>query len=66
VYYYPEEVECKAKWDITRTWDPTSLPLYSQKPGAITKQKAEKQKTVQHRNAERARQQGIDLPPELQ
>jgi uncharacterized protein (DUF2141 family) len=66
VYYYPEEVECKAKWDITRTWDPTSLPLYRQKPGAITKQKAEKQKTVQHRNAERARQQGIDLPPELQ
>lgn len=66
VYYYPEEIECKAKWDITRTWDPASLPLYRQKPGAITKQKAEKQKTVQHRNAERARQQGIDLPPELQ
>lgn len=60
VYYYPEEIECKAKWDVTRSWTPTATPLYRQKPSAITKQKAEKEKTIKRRNADRARQMGID------
>ena len=64
VYYYPEEIECKAKWDITETWNPTSLPLYQQKPGKLVKQKADKQKTIRSKNAERAKQLGIKLPTE--
>lgn len=60
VFYYPEEIECKAKWDVTRTWNPASALLYRQKPGDITKQKGEKKKTIQNRNAERARKLGIE------
>lgn len=65
VYYNPAPVECKAKWDITKTWNPTSAPLYRQKPEAITKQKAEAAKTIKQRNAERARNLGIELPDYL-
>lgn len=60
VYYYPEEIECKAKWDVTRTWNPTSTVLYRQKPSAITKQKEDKEKTVKNRNFERAKKLGIE------
>ena len=61
VYYYPEEIECKAKWDITKQWNLTAKPRNRQKPGAIMKQKDEKQKTKQkNRNAERARKLGIE------
>ena len=62
VYYYPEEIECKAKWDVTRTWNPTARPLNEQKPQKITKQKPDKAKTVRRRNAERARELGIAPP----
>lgn len=64
VYYYPGKIECKAKWDLTESWNPTSTPLYQQKPGAITKQKADKQKTIRRRNAERAKQMGLPYTPE--
>jgi uncharacterized protein (DUF2141 family) len=63
VYYYPEVIECRAKWDATRSWSPTDTPLYRQKPSAITKQKADKQKQVQHRNADRAKKLGIQYIP---
>lgn len=63
VYYYPEVIECRAKWDASRSWDPTATPLYRQKPSAITKQKADKQKQVQHRNADRAKKLGIQYIP---
>ena len=65
VYYYGEAVECKAKWDLTKTWNLTAKPLYRQKPEAITKQKAEAAKTIKQRNAERARSKGIELPEYL-
>ena len=65
VYYYPEEIECKAKWDVTRTWNPTSTLLYRQKPGAITKQKAEKEKSITNRNFERAKKLGIQYIPKI-
>lgn len=58
LYYYPEKIECRAKWDVNKTWDPTLVPLYRQKPSAITKQKAEATKQVKNRNAERARRLG--------
>ena len=65
VFYYGESVECKAKWDITKTWNLTSKPIYRQKPGIITKQKADKEKTIRQRNAERASSKGIELPEYL-
>ncbi len=65
VYYFPEEIECKANWDATRTWKPTAKPLNEQKPGKITKQKPDKGKSIKRRNRERALELGIPLPPEL-
>ena len=64
VYYYPKSIECKAKRDVQGTWNPRLLPLYQQKPGAITKQKADTQRKARSRNLERARSLGIDLPSE--
>ncbi len=60
VYYYNEGIDVKAKWDVIRTWNPTATPLFRQKPGSIVKQKADKEKKVQHRNAERAKKLGIE------
>ena len=61
VYYYSKEIECKAKWDATLTWNLTAKPRNSQKPGALVKQKSEKEKKkLQNRNIERARQLGIE------
>ena len=58
VYYYPEETECKAKWDVTRNWNFTARKRFDQKPAAITKQKADKEKKLKNRNVERAKQMG--------
>jgi len=58
VYYYPEETECKAKWDVTRDWNLNARQRFAQKPERITKQKAEQQKKQKNRNLERARQLG--------
>jgi len=58
VYYYPEETECKAKWDVTRNWNLTSRRRFEQKPSAIVKQKPDKEKKLKNRNQERAKQLG--------
>ena len=63
VYYDPELIECREKWDMTLAWNPTGSPLWQQKPGAITKQKADKQKTIQHRNLDRAKKLGLQYIP---
>ena len=61
VYYYPKQIECRAKRDVQGSWDPRQLPLYKQKPAALIKQKAEAEKKIlRGRNIERARQLGID------
>ena len=60
VYYYPKAIECKAKWDVTQSWNLTAEPRNRQKPEAITKQKADKEKKLKDRNAERARKLGIE------
>lgn len=65
VYYYPGYIECKAKWDVTESWDPKSTLLSRQKPGAITKQKPDKEKKVKNQNAERAKKLGIQYIPKL-
>ena len=65
VYYYPGYIECKAKWDVTESWDPKATLLSRQKPGAITKQKPDKEKKVKNQNAERAKKLGIQYIPKL-
>ncbi|MGN0069308.1 MAG: Ig-like domain-containing protein [Prevotella sp.] len=65
VFYYHEPIECKEKWDITleKPWNPTERTLDKQKPSEITKQKADKERKIQQRNAERARKLGIEYIP---
>ncbi|MBQ7471311.1 MAG: Ig-like domain-containing protein [Prevotella sp.] len=63
VFYFHEEIECLAKWDINRTWNPTGRPINAQKPSTIIKQKGEKQKTIKNRNADRAKSMGITYIP---
>lgn len=63
VYYYPDKIKVKAKWDVTQSWNPTAKPLNEQKPGDIVQQKSEKQKVVRHRNAQRAAKKGIQYIP---
>lgn len=65
VYYDPEVIECKEKWDLTLTWNPSTKPLWQQKPQEITKQKADKQKTIQHKNLDRAKKLGIQYIQKL-
>jgi uncharacterized protein (DUF2141 family) len=60
VYYYPREIECKERWDVTQKWDLTATPRFKQKPQAITKQKAHGEKKLKNRNADRARNLGIE------
>jgi len=60
VYYYPQEIECKEKWDVTKSWNLTEVPRFRQKPGAITKQKPDQEKKLKNRNVERAKQLGIE------
>jgi hypothetical protein len=66
VYYYPESLECKAKWDLSRTWNPKSVNAAKQKPAALVKQQAEgEKKTIKRQNYQRAKKMGIDLPEEM-
>ena len=58
VYYYPQEIECKEKWDVTKSWNMTELPRFRQKPAAITKQKPDQEKKLKNRNFERDKQLG--------
>lgn len=65
VYYYPGAIECKAKWDLTESWDPLVRELSLQKPGAITKQKPDKEKKVKNQNVQRAAKLGIQYVPKM-
>ena len=65
LYYYPKEVECKEKWDITIGWDLNATPVARQKPQAITKQKSEQEKKLRNRNADRAKELGIEYKREI-
>ena len=59
MYYYPREIECKEKWDVSQVWDVNATPRYRQKPGKITKQKPEAEKKLKNRNIKRAEELGI-------
>ena len=58
VYYYSQEIECKEKWDVTKSWNLTEVPRFRLKPAAITKQKPDQEKKLKNRNVERAKQLG--------
>ena len=61
MYYYPQKIECKAKFDVTLSWNLTSTPRTRQKPTEITKQKPDKEQAkLRNRNADRARELGIE------
>ncbi len=61
VYYYPREIEAKAKWDITQQWNVTEQKRINQKPSRLVKQKGGKEKRQRrNRNLERAKQLGIE------
>ena len=64
MYYYPEKIECKARWPFERNWNPATVPAYRQKPRALIKQKDQKKKSVRSRNAERAQKLGIIYIPQ--
>ncbi len=53
VFYFPKPIPLKARFDIEQSWNYRSISLTQQKPKAITKQKADKEKTIKSRNAER-------------
>ena len=59
VFYYPREIETKAKWDINLQWQPLAKPLNQQKPSQLIKKKAAAKKKQKNRNAERAKELGI-------
>ena len=52
VYYFPGKIETRANWDYTQEWNPTALPIHSQKPNEIKKQKSDT-KERKSKNAER-------------
>lgn len=64
MFYYPRQIDAKAKWDITQSWNMTALPPNKQKPSAIVKQKAEDKKVLKNKNVERAAQLGIPYVPQ--
>ncbi|MCD8283058.1 MAG: Ig-like domain-containing protein [Prevotella sp.] len=67
VYYYSKPISCRAKWDITETWNPFARPLNEQKPSQLRKgASSSRGKTTQtNKNAQRAEKLGIELPEYL-
>lgn len=65
VYYYNKAIEIKAKRDITANWNPEAMELNRQKPGEITRQKAEKEKKIRKQNAQRAAKLGLQYVPNM-
>lgn len=60
VYYYPRQIETKAKFDITLAWNLLEKPLNQQKPSALVKKKNTKKRQQRNRNADRAAKLGIE------
>lgn len=56
MYYYPGAFSLRADWVNNQDWPPAATPLYKQKPGKITKQKADQTKSIKSKNAEREKQ----------
>ena len=60
MFYYPEKIECKEKWDISERWNPYTTAKNLQKPSEIIKNKPEKAKEIKKRNEERAKKLGLE------
>ncbi len=58
VFYFPKPLTLRALFEVEQEWNYRSIAREKQKPAAITKQKADKEKTVKNRNAEREREKG--------
>lgn len=56
VHYFPRPLPLRAKFEVEQDWNFRSIDLTQQKPLAITKQKADKKKSIKNRNYERERQ----------
>lgn len=66
VYYYPKEIKCRAKWNITETWDLKQKQRNEQKPGELRKNRStSKRRTQTGRNLKRAQELGIEMPEYL-
>ena len=63
VYYYPDKMECKAKWDVDNHWNTSRSTPFGLKPSEITKQKPDKERKIKQRNIERARKLGLEYLP---
>ncbi len=58
VYYYPNPIPLKAKWEVNQDWNLNSVPAMKQKPVKLIKQKPDKEKKIRERNKEREAQMG--------
>ncbi len=53
VFYFPKPLVLRAKFEVEQAWDYRGIRKTEQKPKEITKQKADKEKSIKNRNAER-------------
>ncbi len=53
VFYFPKPLTLRALFEIEQAWDYRGIDKAKQKPKEITKQKADKEKSIKNRNAER-------------
>ena len=56
VYYFPRPIPLRAKFDMEQDWNFRSIDATKQKPMEITKQKADKKKSIQDKNRKREEQ----------
>ena len=56
VFYFPKPIPLRARFDVEQDWNFRSISLAAQKPKAITKQKADKEKTIKDKNRQREEQ----------
>ena len=53
VFYFPRPIPLKAKFDMEQDWNFRAIDPARQKPKEITKQKADKEKTIKDKNRQR-------------
>lgn len=53
VFYFPKPMNLRANWDVEQDWDVRNILRTTQKPAELTKQKADKKKSIKERNKER-------------
>lgn len=58
VYYFPQQMEVRANWDIEQTWRIQELPLTQQKPQELIKQKEDTKKKSRELNKRREQERG--------